>query len=30
MNVDRNSAEDALERGNGHIKRAIQILGGEI
>ena len=30
MNVDRNSAEGALEKANGHIKSAIQILGGEI
>ncbi len=30
MNVDRSTAENALEKGNGHIKSAIQILGGEI
>ena len=30
MNVDRNTAENALEKCNGHIKSAIQLLGGEI
>ena len=30
MDVDRQTAEEALMKGNGHIKRAIHILGGDI
>ena len=30
MDVDRQTAEEALMKGNGHIKRAIQVLGGDI
>jgi len=30
MNVDRESAEVALSKGDGHIKRAIQYLGGDV
>ena len=29
MDVDRQTAEEALMKGNGHIKRAIQV-GGDI
>ena len=30
MNVDKEVAENALRNGSGHIKRAIQFLGGDI
>ena len=30
MNVDRDTAEAALSNGDGHIKRAIQYLGGDV
>ena len=30
MNVDKETAEEALSKGDGHIKRAIQYLGGDV
>ena len=30
MDVDRDTAEEALSKGDGHIKRAIQYLGGDV